>query len=53
MFAMEKYIGNNADVRARCRYKVVDNEMFYEVEISVGFKTTTEVLVRISFSKNK
>ena len=48
MIAVEKYIDNNEDVRARWRYKVDDNEKFYEVEISIWFNTTTEVLVRIS-----
>ena len=47
MIAVEKYIAEQDDVRALWRYKV-NNSQYLECEISVWFKTTTEVLLRIN-----
>ena len=47
MVAMEKYISNENDVRARWLYKVDEEDYICECEITTWFQTTTEVTVSI------
>ena len=48
LMAFEIYAETENDIRTRWRYKVDDDQKFFEAEISVWFDTTTEVLIRIS-----
>ena len=48
MIAIEKYVDDNNDVEALWRYKVDDEDKYYECEIAIWFSTTTEITVTLS-----